>query len=62
MVDYCNSNPMFRQVNQRKFLNAVTTRRTYHNLTRAEVDQMTGKKVLQERTVKTLEGDIFKSF
>ena len=56
MVEYCTTKPMFRQVNQQKFIHAVTTRRTYHNLTRAEVDQVTGKKLLQERTVKTLEG------
>ena len=56
IVDYCNDSPMFRQVNQKKFLLAVTTRRSYYHLTRVEVDELTSKQVLKARTVKTFAG------
>ena len=57
IVDYLNNaKTMFRQVNHKKFLLAVTTRRTYYNLTCAEVDRLTTKLMLRERTVITFTG------
>ena len=56
IVQYCTSRPMFREVQQKKYLHAITTRRSYHNLTRAEVDRMTSPQLLQDRAVKTFGG------
>ena len=56
VVEFCQAKPMFRQVNQKKYLLAVTTRRSYHNLTGNEVEELTGKQVLRDRTVKSFAG------
>ena len=56
LVDYCQNKPMFRQVDQKKFLGATTTRRCYYNLTGVEVQRSIPKVLLKARTVRTLEG------
>ena len=57
IVEYCESQPMFRQSIQAKFLNATTTRRLYYNLTSKDVDRVTPKQLLRARSVKPLEGE-----
>ena len=61
LVDFCKQNAMFRQVDQKKFLNATTTRRCYYNLTKSEVERLTPKALLRQRTVKTLDGNFYSS-
>ena len=57
LVDYCNSQEMFRGINQLKHTAAITTRRSYHHLTRDEVERITPSTLVQERRVKTLKGN-----
>ena len=52
IVDFCKEKPMFRQVIQKKYLNATTTRRSYYHLTSAKVDDLTPEALLRARAVK----------
>ena len=56
LVDYINSQKMFRGISQQKYARATVTRRTYSHLTKLEVDRLTPKELISAKSVKTLHG------
>ena len=56
IVSYAKTQPEFKEVSQKKYLNATTTRRVFFNLTKLEVESPDDKLVIKERQVETLPG------
>ena len=56
LVQYCRSEPQFREVSQAKFLAATTTRRSYIHLTGEDVEGKDTVKLLKERQVEQFAG------
>ena len=56
IVDFCKGQPMFRQSNQAKYLNATLTRRSYYHITAENVEGLTPKNLINKRSVKPLAG------
>ena len=46
---------MFRQVNQNKYLNAATTKRSYYNITSTQVQELMPNNLQKLRIVRSLE-------
>ena len=55
-MEYCNSKPMFREVNNKRFLAASTTRRQFNHVTRSSVETPENVKLFKNRSVSTLDG------
>ena len=58
IVKYCQSKPMFREVNMKRYLAASTTKRVFHHVTRAQVETPESLRLFKSRTVSTYEGMI----
>ena len=56
IVNYCQTKPMFREVNNKRYLAATTTRRTYFHVTRAQIETPENVKLFKSRSVCTLDG------
>ena len=56
VVAYCKAQPMFREVNMKKYLSASTTRREFHHVTASQVESLPNVKIFKDRSVSTLEG------
>ena len=57
IVQYCQSQPMFREVNNKRYLSATTTRRLYFHVSRDEVESPDNVKLFKQRRVCTLQGE-----
>ena len=56
LVQFCQNQPMFREINHKKYLNATTTRRTFTHLTKQDVETSMPKQLAASRSVQTLPG------
>ena len=56
IIEYCKSQPMFREVTHKRFLSATTTRRTYTHVTRPDVETPENVKLFKSRAVCTFDG------
>ena len=56
LVEFCESQPMFRQTSHQKHKNATTTRRTFTHMTRQAVEIAIPKQLAASRSVQTLVG------
>ena len=57
IVQYCQSKPMFREVNNKKFLLATTTRRIFSHVSQAQIETPENVKLFKSRSVSTLDGE-----
>ena len=60
VVAYCKAQPVFREVNMKKYLAASTTRREFFHVTSSQVESPPNLKIFKNRSVSTLEGKGFK--
>ena len=58
LVRFLQNQEMFRGANQQKYVNAITTRRIYHHVSKEEVERVTPLDLVTSRSVKTLVGNI----
>jgi hypothetical protein len=56
VVRYCQSKPMFREVNMKRYLAATTTRRTFFHVTRDQIETPENLRIFKSRSVSTFEG------
>ena len=56
IVQYCQSKPMFREVNHKRYLAASTTRRMFYHVTRSLVETSENLNLFKSRSVSTLVG------
>jgi hypothetical protein len=56
IVEYCQQKPMFREVSNKRFIAATTTRRTFSHITRQQVETPENVQLFKSRSVCTLDG------
>ena len=56
VVKYCQEKPMFREVTMKRYVNATTTRRTFHHVTCATIESRENLTLFKSRAVATYEG------
>ena len=56
IVQYCQSKPMFREVNHKRYLAGSTTRRMFYHVTRSLVETSENLNLFKSRSVSTLVG------
>ena len=57
IVKYCQSRPMFREVNMTRYLAATTTKRVFCHVTRGQVETPESLRLFHTRTVSTYAGE-----
>ena len=56
IVQFSLMKPMFREVNNRRYLAATTTRRTFNHVTRSQVETAENVQLFNARAVCTFDG------
>ena len=57
LVEFCKSQPQFKEVHQAKYLAATTTRRSYIHLTQEDVEDKTTARLLKDTLVEQFPGN-----
>ena len=59
VVAYSKSQPNLLEVNHSKYLKALTTRRSFFHITRADIENQEQAQILKKREVVTFPGETF---
>ena len=61
VVKFCQENPMFREVNMKRYIAATTTRRTFNHVTCEEIESRENLTLFKSRAAATYKGKILNS-